>query len=362
MARVRYLLLGSIVTGALLAFLPSENAAPQQAEITRRIEWIDVHAHLIGGRGQFVDYDGAVAAALKAMDEAGIKTSVVMPPPQVAGTPPPYDSDSFLSAIKRYPGRFAFLGGGGTLNPMLQDTGAASDVSERVRRAFEAKAEEIIRQGAAGFGEMTAHHLSHRSGHPYESVPADHPLLLLLADIAARHDAVIDLHFDPVAEEMNLPSELASPPNPPVLRENLAGFERLLAHNRKARIVWAHAGSDFLGHWTASLSRQLLGKHPNLYMSLRIGGGVARNLALSAAGELNPEWLDVFREFPDRFVIGGDQFFASPRAAGRGPGLVFAQRAPIIRRRTIQFLNRLPPDLTRKIAHENAARLYKLKE
>jgi len=89
---------------------------------------------------------------------------------------------------------------------------------------------------------------------------------------------------------------------------------------------------------------------------------VPKNLALSAGGEISPEWMDAFREFPDRFVIGGDQFFASPRLQGPGPGLVFAQRAPVIRRRTIDFLHRLPPDLAPKMAHENAVRLYKLKE
>src|SRR3989304_2406635 len=35
-----------------------------------RIEWIDVHVHLIGGRGAWRDYEGAVSAALAVMEEA----------------------------------------------------------------------------------------------------------------------------------------------------------------------------------------------------------------------------------------------------------------------------------------------------
>lgn len=323
-----------------------------------RIEWIDVHVHLIGGRGPFQDYEGAVQAAVAAMDEAGIKKVVVMPPPQVSGSPLPYDYDSFVSAIRKYPGRFAFLGGGGTLNPMLQEAGSTPNVSDAFMHKFEETANAIITHGAAGFGEITAHHLSHMEGHPYESVPADHPLLLMLADIAVRHDRVIDFHFDLVTEDTPLPERLTSPLNPAVLNANLPAFERLLAHNRKAKIVWAHAGSDPIGHWTAQLSRELLQRHPNLYMSLRLGGGVPENMVLSLAGEIAPQWLALFRDFPDRFVIGGDQFIVSPNVRGIGPGIVFSSRAPIIRQRTQKFLSLLPDDLAQKIGYQNAESLY----
>ena len=326
------------------------------------IEWIDVHAHPIGGRGQTQDYGGAVQAALATMEQAGIAKMVLMPPPQVYGSLPPFDYESFAFAVKQHPARLAFLGGGGSLNPMIQEAAGETAISDRLRRRFDEKANEIIREGAVGFGEMTAHHLSHLPGHPYESVAADHPLFLLLADIAARHDAVIDLHFDVVAEDMTAPEWLASP-NPSTLRANLDPFERLLEHNRKARIVWAHAGSDMLGHWTVELSRRLLETHPNLYMSIRMGPGRApQNHPLTGEGRLRPEWLGLLQDFPDRFVLGTDQFIPSPTVRGMGPGMMFAQRAPMIRQRTRMLLHVLPPDLARKIGYENAIRLYKLKE
>lgn len=327
-----------------------------------RLGWVDVHVHLVGGRGPHgQDYPGAVQAALAVIDQAGIRKVVVMPPPQVHGELPPFDYESFLEAIRRHPTRFNFLGGGGSLNPMLHEAAAETTVSDRLLRRFEDRALEILRAGALGFGEIAAHHLSHTVGHPYESVAADHPLLLLLADIAARHDVVIDLHLDLVAEDMKPPEWLASPPNPPVLRANLLPFERLLEHNRKAKIVWAHAGSDFLGHWTVDLSRRLLGRHPNLYMSLRLAiARVPANHPLTRAGTIKPEWLRLFQDFPDRFVIGGDQFIVSPSIRGVGPGVEFAQRAPLIRQRTRALLDALPPEFSRKIGHENAVRLYKL--
>ncbi|MBI4590180.1 MAG: amidohydrolase family protein [Candidatus Rokubacteria bacterium] len=363
---MRHVALGLLIGGMVLAGCASVGgeSAPQPTVRSGGIGWIDAHAHLVGGRAdQGPDYWGAVEAALAAMDQAGLRRMVVMAPPQVHGQPALHDSDGFVSALKRHPTRFAFLGGGGSLNVMLQEAAQDTTISDRLRRRFEETAAEILRQGAVGFGEITAHHLSHMAGHPYESVAADHPLLLLLADIAARHDVVIDLHFDLVAQDMNAPEWLASPPNPPLLRANLAAFERLLEHNRNAKIVWAHAGSDMLGHWTVDLSRAFLEKHPNLFMSLRMGPGRApQNHPLTPARTIKPEWLRLLQDFPDRFVIGGDQFIASPSLRGAGPGLVFSQRAPATRERTRAFLDALPPDLARKIGYGNAIRLYKLKD
>jgi hypothetical protein len=337
-----------------------ENATLARAVTAQQIEWIDVHVHLVGGRIR--DFEGAAQVALKAMDGAGVRTSFVMPPPQPPGHPALYDYDSFVSYLRQYPGRFTFLGGGGTLNPMIQKTDP-DHISKHTRRRFEKKANKILRKGAVGFGELTTHHYSLMPGHPYESVPADHPLFLLLADITAHHGVVIDLHFDIVVEDVaHLPPRLASQANPPRLAANIAGFERLLAHNRKAKIVWAHAGSDMLGHWTADLSRKMLQKHPNLFMSLRMGGGVPRNRVLDGGGEIKPQWLALFRDFPDRFVIGSDQFFVSPNIRGSGPGTVFGQRAQRIREGSKTLLSRLPPDLRQKIGYENAVNLYKPKK
>jgi len=344
-----------------LAMFATQGAS-QPTQATGRVEWIDIHVHLVGGRGSLQDYQAAIRGALGAMEESGIRKMVVMPPPQIYGNPGNHEYDSFAEVLKRYPTRFAFLGGGGSLNPMLQAANG-TEVSNDLRREFEDKANEILQRGAFGFGEITAHHLSHVPGHPYESVTADHPLLLLLADIAGRNNALIDFHFDLVTEEMKAPEWLSSPPNPRLFRPNLAAFERLLEHNRKAKVVWAHAGSDMLGNWTIELSRRLLGKHPNLYMSLRLAPGRApQNHPLSRDNEIRPGWLQLLRDFPDRFVIGGDQFFVSPSVRGGGPGVEFSQRAPMNRERTRVFLAALPADLSRKIALENAIRLYRLKD
>jgi hypothetical protein len=347
----------ALVAGACLAC----SAAAQTGS---RIEWIDVHVHLIvGGRG---DFAGAVGAAVAMMDDAGIRSSVVMPPPFTDDVQNRHDAADFRGLLQAYPGRFGFLGGGGTLNLTLQRT-AGRPIDAQTRSDFERTAREILDAGAAGFGEIAVHHLSLLEGHPYEWIPADHPLLLVLADIAAERDAVVDLHLDVVPRDSGTPARFGSRANPRVLRANLESFEKLLAHNRKARIVWAHAGSDPLGNRTASLCRELLLKHSNLYMSLRLPAGLpagaagAPQFAMDGNRRADPGWLALVVDFPDRFVLGGDQFIASPAIGGQGPGLTFAQRSPAQRDMARSFLEALPAGVARKLALENAQRLYGLR-
>jgi hypothetical protein len=335
-----------------------EGRAAMPAGAALPFEYVDVHVHPVPDRSGL----SSLSEALGIASEARIGRMVLMPTPQSADVQLRWDYEAFLAAVRQNPGRLAFLGGGGSLNQMILEAAAAGRVDEGLRARFEKRAREILADGASGFGELTAHHLSFMPGHPYETVPADHPLFLLLADISGEAGAVIDLHFDVVVTDLPRPARLGSP-NPETLAANLPGFERLLAHNRKARIVWAHAGADPLGHWTPRLSRELLSRHPNLYMSIRMGGEAAgmQNALLVQGSGLDPAWLDVLIAFPDRFVLGGDQFLLSGASRG-GPGAEFAKRAPMQRRMQAALLSRLPPELARRIGYENALRLYKFKD
>lgn len=322
-----------------------------------RVSYVDTHVHLDGRylfRGSFSsDYAGAVETALANMNNLGIQKSLIMPPPFPPDHPGRYDYSDLAKIAKNNPDRFAFLGGGGTLNPMIQESVRSGTLTPEIQRKFEKHATEILRDGALGFGEMTAEHLSFAPWHPYEAAPPDHPLFLLLADIAARHDVPIDLHMEAVPHDMPLPARFDSPPNPKVLRENLSAFERLLSHDRKARIVWAHVGWDNTGYLSVALLRRLLEAHPNLYMSLKIDWlSLPQNRPLSENGEIRPEWAELIRAFPDRFLIGSDQFYPSPKSMRRRPPSSAGPRA---------FLNQLPPDLAREVGYENAVRIYRLK-
>src|SRR4029078_6949894 len=118
-----------------------------------------------------------------------------------------YEADKLRVAIDKYPGRVFLAGGGGSLNLTLQQT-PPDDVTDAVARKFRADAERLTTLGIVGFGEIAIHHLSMRPmgpQHPYEATAADHPLLLLLADIAAAKGLPIDVHLDAVPDDMPLP-------------------------------------------------------------------------------------------------------------------------------------------------------------
>ncbi|MEK7835058.1 MAG: hypothetical protein AAB298_02775, partial [Pseudomonadota bacterium] len=67
--------------------------------------WVDVHMHLIGGRGQQQDFAGAVDAAIHEMERFGIAMAIVLAPPQV-DQQPVYDASAFVGALQRHRGRF----------------------------------------------------------------------------------------------------------------------------------------------------------------------------------------------------------------------------------------------------------------
>jgi len=119
---------------------------------------------------------------------------------------------------------------------------------------------------------------------------------------------VIDLHMDPVLSDgTRTPQSLKVPPNPVTLKGNIPGFEKLLVHERNARIVWAHGGSDFTGNMTPALIGRLMDAHSNLYMSLRPVAAAATsaspfnlqyyNLIMRPKG-IESEWLELLIATP----------------------------------------------------------------
>jgi predicted TIM-barrel fold metal-dependent hydrolase len=308
--------------------------------------YVDTHAHF--DAKILSDPNGEIDAALREMGDENAAKLVFLPGPFLPVDPNRFDHDAFMAAVKKHADKLAFQGGGGSLNPMIQESVRSADAGPPVQRRFKERAEQIVRDGAVAFGELSSEHISFLPGQAYETAPPDHPLLLLLADIAAEHGVPIDLHLDVAPQAMPLPLDLKSPPNPSNIHENLAAFERLLNHNPRAKIVWAHAGSDNLGNRTPDLCRRLLQAHPNLYMEIKIDPlDLGKNPPL-ANGKIKPEWLKLFEDFPGRFVIGTDQHYNSGRPM-TGP-----QRWKM----AVLLLNQLPGDLRRKIGAENAQHIF----
>jgi predicted TIM-barrel fold metal-dependent hydrolase len=318
---------------------PSVAARPAAGPVRALAPFVDAHTHF-----ESADVDGSVRAAVAALERQNAAMILVQVPPDTFDHPGRFDAEVLLPEVKKHPGKLGVLGGGGTLNAMIIQSAASGDAGPAVHKAFRDRADELLRAGVVGFGEMTAEHYS--GGTPYQYAPADHPLYLLLADIAAEHGVPIVLHMEAVPEDMPLPARLKSPPNPPRLHANIAAFERLLAHNPRAKIIWAHAGSDGTGYRTPDLCRELLRAHANLYMEIKTDPRATGLNYPLAEGKLKPEWLAVFTEFPDRFILGSDQHYPEPQAP--------EQRWQEL----VLLFNQLPADVKRKIGTENIAHIY----
>ncbi len=338
---------------------PMENTTGKLTGKSRDLLYVDTHNHLVGPRKKGkLNLEKSAAIALEAMDASGVKLCLLMPMPQAVNQKLHLYLEDILPIVEKYPSRFAALGGGGTLNVMIQQAIKDGRVSKELEKKFDLRAAELVKKGAVGFGEMTAEHFSMSREHPYEAAPPDHPLFLRLADLAAKYDRPIDLHMEAIPVEMPMPSRFKSPPNPKTLKPNIAAFKRLLAHNRNAEIIWVHLGWDNTGKRTVALTRQLLSENPNLYMSLRIAAGMMKRGAtaptfpLDADGRLTKEWLELLHEFPKRFLIGGDEII---KPANNHPSAGSIQS-------TAGLLEQLPTKLKQQIGWENAYRLYRLKK
>lgn len=367
---------------ALVAVLLSGGVlTAQQAQTPPRGPgYLDVHMHLTGSIAQDdqiprqgmrhpqgermrahdpKSYEAAAQALISMMDSLGVKKAIVMPPPHVFSQKGMITYKGLKKTVDRHPDRLAFAGGGDNLNPMIMAV-APSNVTPQIRHKFRETAQQIVKDGAVAFGEMAALHFSFGEEHVFEQTAPDHPLFLLLADIAAEKGVPIDLHMEAVPEDQDLPAALAqrSPRNPSTIKATIPGFERLLDHKLNANIVWQHVGWDNTGHMTPQLVRRILRAHPNLFCALKF---VRKRYETFQAGEglmdadmkVRSEWLQLMSEFPDRFMIGADEFIGHSGRHHAGPPSFEA---------TWAIINQLPEELRNKIGRENARRVYRLND
>lgn len=112
---------------------------------------------------------------------------------------------------------------------------------------------------------------------------------------------------------------------------------------RGLQLIWAHTG---IGGAPLARVRALLRQYPGLVGELSYRPGLTCQTGKGRAG-LCPEWRALLLEFPDRFVIGSDtwinarwQYYEAQMQEYR------------------EWLADLPPAVARKVAWDNAARLF----
>lgn len=141
---------------------------------------------------------------------------------------------------------------------------------------------------------------------------ADLPVPRRVVELARKYNLVLHSHSDAEA------------------------IERQFRRWPQARILWAHAGFD-----APARVREMLRKYPTLWCDLAFRSDHA------PGGQLDPEWRQLFLEFPDRFMVGTGTF--TPE---RWPFIVEQARY------SRQWLAQLPPQVAEKIAWQNGEALF----
>ena len=265
--------------------------------------WVDAHLHYV----DFMQQSDGSEAMLAAMDEAGVEDAwlfglpVVKKWQQDAPRRPRYSlgdeaplyyysatDDIVAGAVRDLPEdqrrRLApFISG---FNPT--DMNAARHVQALIERY-----PGLWR----GIGEVITRHDDLTALTAGETARANHPALMKVYRLAARHDLPVLLH-----------SNLTS------LREEtpiyLGELEDALRSNPDTRFVLAHAGtSGGVEKRQAPLAtlneiiRALLERYDNLYVDLSWS---VREHYLIKDGEPRAAWVALIEDHPDRFVLGSD--------------------------------------------------------
>jgi predicted TIM-barrel fold metal-dependent hydrolase len=153
--------------------------------------------------------------------------------------------------------------------------------------------------------------------HLYDSANANGPVAKKLMQLAQAKDLAVLAHVDDTAIDL------------------------LMAHAPRTRLIWAHTG---IGGASVERVRTLLQKYPTLMGELSYRPGLT-----AGGGALSPEWKALLTEHADRFLVGSDTWI-NARWAGY-EGLMSDAR---------RWLADLPAPAARRIAWENAARLFGL--
>ena len=141
------------------------------------------------------------------------------------------------------------------------------------------------------------------------------PVLQAVIRLAAKYDIFLHAHSDADA------------------------VERIFKNDSKAVVLWAHSGFE-----SAREVRAMLEKYPNLWADLAFRSDYV------LGSRLDPDWEALFKDFPERFMLGTDTF--TPER------WYYVQEHNNWSR---DWLNDLPNELAQNIAYANAERLLAAK-
>ena len=313
----------------LLAAYQTVPVNPESAKIASDIPIADLHMH--------PHPKVSAAEARDRMDRNGVRWAGA----GAAGVKRGARRATWVSYSKKLGDRFIAFAGQTELNIIFKDGGidAMLDANNPGIQKLYAATEKDLKAGRIkGIGEIYINNRGWKSGRDRKKGfrrkgRTDAPSMRLFYALIAKYDGFLTFHMHADSDSVEQ-------------------LERLLASDRRGRILWNHCGRDA----TATEVRPLLARNPNLFceLSKRSSPPLKRKHPSYAKGKIfdskgvNSDWLELIEDFPDRFMIGTDV-----RSRSEYDGAI-----ETVRRGLLPYLR---PATARKVAYENAQRLFGLK-
>jgi len=257
---------------------------------------IDAHSHVSSAR--------AADAYVEAMKRHNVSRVVLL----AVGGEQKDDPAWLAAAARKYPDRVI------TAQPLPDptDDGAAA----RLDAALEKSRARIV-------GEVHMRQVGRKS---FDRDPSG-PAFARILEVCARRGVPIVIHYE-------------------LTDRAAAALDRALAVHRKATVILAHAGEG-----PPARVEGLLSRNPNLLVDLS-GMHFQRKPALaSETGPLAPPWKALIERMPERFLMGVDVW---------APRLFDPAMLDRLLRWTRRVLGELAPEVAERVAHRNAAALFRL--
>ncbi|MCE2781192.1 amidohydrolase family protein [Limnohabitans sp.] len=276
---------------------------------------------------------------------SGVMAQIVMPRYLGVREDPPTTDEAVIAIAQSHPGQIFVLAGMQRPDFTFMDWNAPSRAAQKILSEIDQK---LAQRQVVGIGEVLVRHWAYAGDggqigrHAEINQPFDSVFIRQIASVALRHDVPVVIHMEAY----------------PDLVDQLG---RVLNELPQLKLVWAHG----CGRSNPTQMQALLGNHPALYCDLSnmtntggYGSGWPRAEFFTSKMEEDGVFLDPYKavilNFPDRFFVGMDVAHQSRWVMQKGN--TFEKRV----QRTRALLGQLPIETARKLAYENAIRIFNI--
>lgn len=326
MNRLKWLLFSIGLLGVSHVALAAPEKVAESVDLAKTVPIADVHMHVV---------NLSVADHQAQMDRNNVRWG--------GGVGPAGDKGPSPDAVRMALGNRYFFGmGQSEFTRVFYSSGPKGLVdpaSVAFVEMFAVADDMLASKKAYGFGELHIDNSKSFSTYQFaRKVKFDNPVVRKIYELANKHGAVVQFHMQ--GDD-----------------ENVQALERYLGEFPNAKTVLSHTlpyPSDIKYIGDKALSK-LLSKHPNLYLELSRKGAILNDKPASqiftGSGGPKGNWVNFLEKFPDRFMVGSD---AHAPDEHRYDDVMNEFREGLF--------PYLQPATVKKVAYENAVRVFGLKE